>query len=1431
MVSRPFDCDPNRLRRLLDDRLDDRDQSAMAEHLGTCDECRRTLDALAAGSKWWSDARIFLGTPPTCDLGETPHSRKTEVEPGLLDFLASSDDPAHLGRLGPYEVVEVIGRGGMGLVLRAIDPALNRHVAIKVLAPELATSATARRRFAREGQAAAAISHDHIVAIYGVDGSGPLPYLVMQLVTGKSLQERIDQTGPLAVEEILRIGMQTASGLAAAHAVGLIHRDVKPSNILLENCVERVKITDFGLARAVDDASLTQSGVVAGTPQYMSPEQARGEAADHRADLFSLGSVLYALCTGRPPFRAETTMAVLRRVSDDTPRPIRELNAEIPIWLAAIVDRLHAKNPADRFASATEVADLLGRCIAYLREPTLMKPPFEIELPAPPKPRRRRFAMAAGVVALSLCALGASEATGVTKFVATVLRFKTADGTLVVKVSDPKVKVRLDGKDLVISGAGPEEIRVNAGQHYVQGLKDGKVVSETIVSIARGGEETVDVSVEPSPTPATAATPTPNPEATEIEIAEIDEKRASNRFDVAKRMIEKGYVSQAQFEAEQKALLKAQLEAANVRRKHQETQQAKSAELEKARAELDVANAVAARNKRHAARGFLSQEDRSESDLVKRRAEIVVEQKTAALGEKSASIARENADLKRRIDELTRQLDRTKRSDRADVPAHEPRNESDTRQIAAWKTLESHMRVVQVASKQLERAEAMFENGFIAKYQIQMYRDAAERAKLELKLVHENLREQISEQHLPASAGGYAEEQIKRKLEAEQRFVDDVTRGWKPDAKGLDIEALTRRVIELTSEFITAERGVQEIENGMNAQGDAKEREALKLKLQRAKDNLRGFKEERERLDRAVKAAAAHAAAEKVEIKRQKNDSKVGRDAPPTADPGAPARANHPDARPDPGVNHKEMRNRNINELEVLDRRLTEAVGNPSENEPMPTEEKRLQARITRMKSLSRSGDDPALKTAIKELNAVRARIAEPTRLAPPSRTPALPNPSIRIDIRPASTPSGSRISHPDARPAPSAEPQPAAAPAPVAPAAPSALPAPAQPPQVPLAPVPPRAPSEVPEPQVHPDSKLVSPISDEPEDAAEVGTAVFQVVVSPDGKTFATACDDGAVRIYDLASRKVVRELRETVTRMDLVHEPAGDQMITRAVPTIRNGPRVWAIAYRPDGKTLVAAGGSFDDHEHPAAISVWDVATGKVKTKLVGHEMTLLALAISPDGRHLVSGGFERTGRIWDLDASKMIKSFDAHVNQENGVAAAVRSIAWNPDGKSFATAGFDGKIKIWGHDGRAIETVDFATEDSGLNSVAYARDGKSLAACGGKTVYVLIWKGKGDRARKTFAFESRVLTVALSADGKSVAAGGGEYENVIELRTWNVESGRETHALAEPGACIESLVYTSDGKTLIVGGGVAHQPGFVTLWDLSETPTAPIATGLRR
>ncbi len=316
-------------------------------------------------------------------------------------LLAPSIEPEALGRIGAYDVVEVIGRGGMGIVLKAFDSALHRYVAIKVLASEFAHSAAARRRFAREAQAAAAVVHDHVVPIYAVDTSGPVPFLVMAYIPGHSLQERIDQTGPLELREILRIGMQAAAGLAAAHAQGLVHRDIKPANILLENSVERVRITDFGLARAMDDATQTQSGVLAGTPQYMAPEQASGETVDHRADLFSLGSVMYAMCTGHSPFRAETTVAVLRRICDGSPRPLRQVNPDVPDWLASIVHKLLAKSSSDRFQSADEVARVLAEQLAQLQQP--IRPNVWL-------PRLKFAAIAAAVVAaVVLLAFGVQQ--------------------------------------------------------------------------------------------------------------------------------------------------------------------------------------------------------------------------------------------------------------------------------------------------------------------------------------------------------------------------------------------------------------------------------------------------------------------------------------------------------------------------------------------------------------------------------------------------------------------------------------------------------------------------------------------------------------------------------------------------------------------------------------------------------------------------------------------------------------------------------------------------------------------------------------------------------------------------------------------------------------------------------------------------------------
>jgi hypothetical protein len=284
----------------------------------------------------------------------------------LGGLLQPPQQPDEMGRLGPYRVLKVLGAGGMGIVFQAEDPQLKRAVALKVLRPALAASATARRRFLREAQAVAALEHDNIVTIYQV-GEDRLPFLAMPLLRGETLQARIERAGKLPPGEVLRIGRETARGLAAAHEHGLIHRDIKPSNLWLEAGPGgapggRVKILDFGLARRAEgseETQLSRPGVLCGTPLYMAPEQARGEAVDHRADLFSLGCVLYRLCTGDVPFKGSTTMSVLRALELEQPQPPRKLAADVPPGLSALILRLLAKDPNRRPATAREVADSL----------------------------------------------------------------------------------------------------------------------------------------------------------------------------------------------------------------------------------------------------------------------------------------------------------------------------------------------------------------------------------------------------------------------------------------------------------------------------------------------------------------------------------------------------------------------------------------------------------------------------------------------------------------------------------------------------------------------------------------------------------------------------------------------------------------------------------------------------------------------------------------------------------------------------------------------------------------------------------------------------------------------------------------------------------------------------------------------------------------
>jgi serine/threonine protein kinase len=334
---------------------------------------------VAASPSQASDA----DTPPAG--ASTPPSAVTAAH----SFLAPAQAPGEMGRLGPYRVLQVLGHGGMGIVFIAEDPRLGRQVALKAMLPEAANKPSARERFLREARTAAAIEHDHIVAIYQVDEDRGVPYIAMPLLKGCSLEDWLQQRPhqALPVPLIIKLGREIASGLAAAHHHGLIHRDIKPANIFLQSVVRsspsggkesvsaaalvlapddglrdcRVKILDFGLARlTAGEQHLTLSGVIMGTPAYMAPEQARsGTPVDARADLFSLGVVLYRLCTGTLPFRGDDMMSTLMSLAMDQPGSPRLLNPDLPQALSDLVMRLLEKEPKQRIGSADEVVQAL----------------------------------------------------------------------------------------------------------------------------------------------------------------------------------------------------------------------------------------------------------------------------------------------------------------------------------------------------------------------------------------------------------------------------------------------------------------------------------------------------------------------------------------------------------------------------------------------------------------------------------------------------------------------------------------------------------------------------------------------------------------------------------------------------------------------------------------------------------------------------------------------------------------------------------------------------------------------------------------------------------------------------------------------------------------------------------------------------------------
>jgi predicted hydrocarbon binding protein len=269
-----------------------------------------------------------------------------------------------LGRLSEYRIVEFLGQGGMGMVFRAIDRRLDRPVALKVLHPQQAAEQSMRQRFLREARAMASVRSDHVVSIYEVGTAADLPYLAMEFLQGESLAAHHQRVGTVPPSQTVQIAREAALGLDALHSRGLVHRDIKPDNLWLEAPVGRVKILDLGLARERGSATVTQTGMVVGTPAYMAPEQAGGGDVDHRADLFSLGCVLYQICTNELPFKGKDILSTLVALATHQPDPPRSIASAVPVELSDLIMDLLQKDPAARPGSSSAVAKLLAQ-IAY----------------------------------------------------------------------------------------------------------------------------------------------------------------------------------------------------------------------------------------------------------------------------------------------------------------------------------------------------------------------------------------------------------------------------------------------------------------------------------------------------------------------------------------------------------------------------------------------------------------------------------------------------------------------------------------------------------------------------------------------------------------------------------------------------------------------------------------------------------------------------------------------------------------------------------------------------------------------------------------------------------------------------------------------------------------------------------------------------------
>jgi hypothetical protein len=434
-------------------------------------------------------------------------------------FLAPPEAAGELGRLGEYRVLALLGEGGMGFVFRGEDTALRRPVALKVMRPEVAGKPQAADRFLREGRAAAAVKSDHVVTIYQVGRANGVPFLAMEFLEGLPVDAWLKrQAKPVPPALAVRIARDALRGLAAAHAQGLVHRDIKPANLWIERGTSRIKVLDFGLTRGADGSDqMTVEGAVVGTPAFMAPEQAAGRPVDPRADLFSVGTVLYTLLAGKNPFQRETILSTLGAVGFDDVPPVHAVRPDVPAAVSAFVARLMSKSPDDRPADAAaalrelaaidRAAQQSQATVAVTAVPLADAPPevwsrvvdaadaptrlAGLAAPPPKPPAGRRRLVAGGLFGFLAAALGG---------IVIVITHKDGTKTTVEVPDGAAVEVRKDGK--TVAAVGPKKTEPVAKKPAPVPAAAGPLPQLAERVLARGGKVLVDWKAVSAPAEA-----------------------------------------------------------------------------------------------------------------------------------------------------------------------------------------------------------------------------------------------------------------------------------------------------------------------------------------------------------------------------------------------------------------------------------------------------------------------------------------------------------------------------------------------------------------------------------------------------------------------------------------------------------------------------------------------------------------------------------------------------------------------------------------------------------------------------------------------------------------------------------------------------------------------------------------------------------------